>query len=249
MIVFLEKLKICVKVNSKSRIIPFLLVDTLNPDALTKLKNHGVVVGFVKDLFGEKYALALRELVAILENAGASLKTSPDKYIALINQLKTYNEALLNNIKGSLFEFAVGHIHSKSCQSITIGREITSLDSRHEMDVFAVYQDKIVVAECKATISLVDEEMIERWLSIKIPAFREYIKSQDAYKDKDLYFEYWSCSGFMPDALSELETAKNKINKYRIEYYSDKSLLKHPGVIKDTNLKNILKEFFIGKSV
>jgi len=44
----------------------------------------------------------------------------------------------------------VGHLHSLKCQSIGIGRQVIAQKNRYEMDVVAVYDEKVVVAECKA---------------------------------------------------------------------------------------------------
>ncbi|MFW6272528.1 MAG: hypothetical protein ACOC2U_01960, partial [bacterium] len=96
---FVEKLKHVQTFKNAGRLIPFLLVDDLDREALLYLKRHGIVVGFIGELFGQKYADALRELITILENAGASLKKNPDKYLDLINELKKYNEGLVNNIR------------------------------------------------------------------------------------------------------------------------------------------------------
>ena len=151
------------------------------PEALNLLKSNGIVVGFIKELFGEKYVNTLIELVAILNNAGASLKKTPEKYLDLINELKTYNKGLANNIKGTLFEFVIGHIHSVKCQSLDLGREIVDANGKHETDVVSVYSDRIVISECKATKSKIDLKTIEKWDTIKILAFYNWIKGVEVY--------------------------------------------------------------------
>lgn len=159
---FVEKIKHIQSFKNAPRIIPFLIVDDLDKDALALLKQRGIVIGFIGELFGQKYAETLKELVTILTNAGASLKKNPDKYLDLIKQLKIYNEGLVNNIRGALFEYMVGHIHTASCQSLDLGREIFENEAKHEMDILAVYNEKIVIAECKAKKSMVDIDVIEK---------------------------------------------------------------------------------------
>jgi len=81
---FVEKIKHIQSFNNAGKLIPFLIVDDLDKEALLHLKQHGIVVGFIGELFGQKYAYALKELITILDNAGASLKKSPEKYLDLI---------------------------------------------------------------------------------------------------------------------------------------------------------------------
>ena len=70
--------------NNASRIVPYLIVDDLSREALIALKFHGIAIGFIKELFGQKYADTLKELISVLNNAGASLKSSPEKYLGLL---------------------------------------------------------------------------------------------------------------------------------------------------------------------
>jgi hypothetical protein len=91
---FVDKLNTIKQFEKSSRLLPFLIVDDLDPEALNLLKSNGIVVGFIKELFGQKYAETLIELVAILNNAGASLKKTPEKYLDLISLPKS-NESHL----------------------------------------------------------------------------------------------------------------------------------------------------------
>ncbi|WP_121966969.1 hypothetical protein [Myroides sp. N17-2] len=94
-----------------------------------------------------------------------------------------YNEGLANNIKGTLFEFVIGHIHSVvSNNCIELGREIYENNGKHEIDVLAIYSDKVVFAECKATNSATLFEKIEKWKNKKIPAFRKWAEKQETWE-------------------------------------------------------------------
>jgi hypothetical protein len=246
---FIEKLKHIQSFKNASKLFPIILIDDLDRDALRRLKSEGIVIGFIKELFGNKYAETLRELIAILNNAGASLKTNPDKYLELIEELRKYNEGLINNIRGTLFEFVVGHIHQQDCQSINLGREIIENNSRHDMDVLADYSTRIVVAECKATKSMVDLEMVETWLSDKIPAFRNWIMRQDNLKTKDMEFEYWSTSGFTPDALEKLNLVSLTATRYKVSYFDPERLRNKAKKMGNKKLKEALDNFFLKPSV
>jgi hypothetical protein len=242
---FIEKIKHIQSFKNASRIFPLLLVDDLETDALILLKKHGVVLGFIKELFGEKYAQTLKELVAILNNAGASLRSDPDKYLELIKELKKYNEGLANNIRGTLFEFVVGHIHGENCQSIDLGRQIIFNSGRHDMDVLATYSNKVVAAECKALKGMVDQDMIEKWLGEKIPAFRNWMLSQELFKKKTMEFEYWSTSGFTPEAIKKLNAIKESVSTYKVSYFGPEDLRQTALKMKNKKLKEALDNYFL----
>ncbi|MFI2741619.1 hypothetical protein ACG2LH_02670 [Zhouia sp. PK063] len=243
---FIEKIKHIQSFNNASRIIPFLIVDDLSKEALTALKFHGIAIGFIKELFGQKYAETLKELISVLNNAGASLKFAPEKYLDLIKELKKYNEGLANNIRGALFEFVVGHIHSlDSNSSIDLGREIYENNSRHEMDVLAVYSDKIVIAECKAKRSKIDLKTIDKWLGVKIPAFKKWIEKQETWKKKKIEFEYWSTGSFTDDALEKLEYISSTVSKYKVSFFKPDDIRNKALIMENKKLKEALDDFFL----
>jgi len=247
---FVEKIKHIQSFNNASRIIPFLIIDDLSKEALHSLKSHGIAVGFINELFGQKYADTLKKLISVLNNAGASLKSSPEKYLDLIKELKKYNEGLANNIRGALFEFVVGHIHSlDSNSSIDLGREIYENDSRHEMDVLAVYNDKVVIAECKAKRSKADIEAVDKWLGVKIPAFKKWIEKQETWNKKKIEFEFWSTGGFTDDAIEKLDEISSSATRYKVSYFNPDDIRNKALSLKNKKLKEALDDFFLRTKV
>jgi hypothetical protein len=242
---FIEKIKHIQSFKNAPRLIPFLIVDDLDKDALSLLKQKGIIIGFIGELFGQKYAETLKELVTILTNAGASLKKNPDKYLDLIKQLKKYNEGLVNNIRGALFEYMVGHIHSVDCQSLDLGIEIFENSARHEMDIRAIYSDRIVIAECKATKSMIDLDVIEKWINIKIPAFKIWFDKQETYKKKRLEFEFWSTGGFTDDAFSKLNGFSESAQKFKVSYYQASEMREIARSMDNKKLKEALDNYFL----
>ncbi len=246
---FDEKIKHIQSFKNASRIFPILLIDNLDKEALLFLKQRGIMIGFIKELFGEKYANTLNELVTILNNAGASLKENPDKYLELINELKIYNEGLVNNIRGALFEFVVGHIHQAGCKSIDLGREIIGDTGRVDMDVLAIYQEKVVIAECKAYKSLINEETVNDWLTKSIPALKKWISNQERLRETDVEFEFWSTSGFTSDAKTQLQEAESSVRKYKITHFGPEELKATAIKMKNKKLKEALNNFFLKPTV
>lgn len=246
---FIEKLNHIQSFKHASRIIPFLIVDDLHKDALIELKKNGVAIGLISELFGQKYALALKELVVVLSNAGASLKTQPDKYLELINELKTYNETLVYNIRGTLFEYFVCHIHSTKSKSFDLGREIYENNGKHEIDVFAIYSDKVVFAECKATNSQIDETKINKWITQKIPAFRKWLLKQETLKNHDIEFEYWATGGYTAEADKILKEFSSSAKKYKVTYLSGADIRQKTISMKNKKMKEALDTYFLKTNV
>ena len=247
---FIDKIKTIQSFNNASKVIPFLLVDDLEPKAFEVLKKNGVVVGFIKELFGQKYADTLKDLVTVLNNAGASLKTEPNKYLDLIQELKKYNSGLANNIKGTLFEFLIAHLHSiKANNSIDLGREIFENNKRHEIDVLAIYNDKVVFAECKATKAKVDNGLIEKWKGEKIPAFRQWANKQETWRNKKLEFEYWATSGFEDEAEKILCSLSKSATSIKVSYYNGQDIRNKAVEAKNKKLKEAVDNYFLNSNI
>jgi hypothetical protein len=247
---FVEKIKHIQSFKNATKLIPFLIVDDLDKAALQYLKQHGIIVGFIGELFGHKYAEAIKELISILDNAGASLKKAPDKYLDLIKELKKYNEGLVNNIRGTLFEFVVGHIHSiESNCSIDLCRVILDNGVKHEIDVVANYPNKIVIAECKSVKSKIDIDIVDDWLGTKIPAFKNWAENQETWKQKSLEFEFWSTSGFTDEALKKLELVTKSSKRYKVSFFKSNDIRERAKLMKNKKLKETLDNFFLKTEV
>lgn len=63
---FVRKVEHILSFAKAPRLMPFLLVDNMDADALNELKKKGIIVGFIGELFGKKYADALNELIVLL---------------------------------------------------------------------------------------------------------------------------------------------------------------------------------------
>lgn len=242
---FIEKLNHIQSFQNSSRIIPFLILDNIHPEGLEELKKNGIAIGLINEIFGAKYAKALNELVSILNNAGANLKAQPNKYLELIDELRVFNETLIFNIRGTLFEYFVGHIHSKKSQSIDLGREIFENNGRHEIDVFALYNDKVIFIECKATNGKIDETKINKWIDEKIPAFKTWLLKQETLKNHNIEFEYWATGGFTEDAKKKLDNYIERTKKFKVSYFEPQTIRDLTIKMKNKKLKEALDNYFL----
>lgn len=96
--------------------------------------------------------------------------------------------------------------------------QIPGSGKTNEIDVLVEKDGKVIVVECKATRAAVDEKFAEKWLNKNIPQIRSWLIEK--YPDiKKFEFQLWSLGGFSPDALTLLENAAGKTQKYKVEFW------------------------------
>ena len=244
---FIEKVKILNAQKNLSRVMPILILESAHEGAFRLLKENGIVVGLVNKLFGREYAELLGALVNTILNAGAILKKNPDQFLDLIRRIDKLVEGKTINLRGDLFELAVGYYHKHSL-SLDIGKGINLKDGPVEIDVFAVYRDKIVVAECKGYKSKITLADVDDWLT-KLSKVRNWMQDIEPYREKQLVGEYWSTGGFEDDALSKITNASEKTKKYKIEYYDQAGILVKFRELKSKRVLDTLKQYFFNEEL
>lgn len=242
---FVKKVEILKSQKNTLKFIPFLIVESLEPDALNYLKSNGIVTGYINRLFGEEYSKLMNSLINLVVNAGAILKKNPEQFIDLLSKLKALVAGKTNNLKGDLFEMAVGYYHSKmGCGTLDIGKIITYEHLMREIDVYAVYGNKVVIAECKGYNYAISKTDLEVWLTDKIPTIRKWILNQPSLNDKQIHFQYWSTGGFTSDA-QELIERMVKAKKYNAEFFDSEKIIKTSAAANSKKFTEILNEYFI----
>ena len=241
---FINKIKALKFQRNVANFIPFLIVESIDTKSLNQLKSEGIVLGFVNELFGEKYKDLLNSLINMVTNAGAILKKNPEAYLNLITRLNKLVEGKTNNLKGDLFELAVGYYQGRICNSIEIGKVIIHEGQQREIDVLGFLPNKVIIAECKGYSNKVSEEEVESWLSKKIPVIRKWILDQPSISDREIVFEFWSTGGFTIEAETKMKERKMKTKKYRIEYFNIEDMLKMSKTLKSKKFTEILREYY-----
>jgi hypothetical protein len=242
---FINKIKTLKFRKNVAHFIPFLIVDSIDTKALNLLKSEGVVVGFVNELFGEKYKDLLNSLINLVSNAGAILKKNPEAYLDLILKLNKLVDGKTNNLRGDLFELAVGYYHGRICNTIDIGKLINHKGLQREIDVFGLLANKIYISECKGYNHKVDKEEIDTWLGEKIPVIRKWILDQPSISDKEIIFEFWSTGGFTTEAIELLEKRKSTTKKYIIGYFNLEDMIVKSKEINSKKFTEILRDYYI----
>lgn len=239
-----KKLENISRKNKNVRFIPFLLVTTHSQDVYQKLKTSGIIVGNLDELFGNKYSEVLTGILTLVENAGGILRKNPDQYLRLIDNIEKLAVGRTYNLKGALFEMAVGLFHGLQCQSLEISKKVYAEGKEAEIDVYAIYQDRVVFAECKGYNNAVDDEYVEKWLSVKINTIRAWALSCESLQNRGVEFEIWSTGGFDEKALNRLSQMKAKTKKYSIEYFDMEKMLSIAKVKKATSFEKVLREHY-----
>ncbi|MBS1593989.1 MAG: hypothetical protein JST90_06670 [Bacteroidetes bacterium] len=243
---FVQKINAIKASNISLRLFPVLIVHGVELEALNLLKKTGIVVGTIKEIFGENYDELLRSLINTIKNAGEILRTKPEEYIQLMIGLTKLVDGQTNNLRGDLFELAVGYYHGQFCKFLEIGKKIKveSDFKEYDADVFAIYENELHIAECKGYNYPIDDRYIIKYLNEKLPTFRNWVLAS-SYKEKALIFEIWRTGGFTAEAQQLLE--KVNTSKYRVEFYDKERILKKAKELKSPKFTTILRDYYFKK--
>ncbi len=246
---FLQKINAIRASNPSTKLFPVLILDRVEVTALNKLKKAGVLIATIREIFGESYNELLKNLINTITNAGVILKKDPESYLALMAQLTKLINGKTNNLRGDLFELAVGYYYGKQCQSLDIGKKVRIYDDIkvREIDVLANYENEIRVVECKGYNYPIDKEYVEKYLSDKIPAVRKWLER--FYPNKKQVFEIWSTGGFDTEATELLAKAKNNTKKYGIDFLDKTQILERASQLQSTKFTEILKDYYLKEIV
>lgn len=242
---FINKVKVLKYQRNVANFIPFLIVESIDTNSLNALRAEGIAIGFVNELFGEKYKELLNSLINLVTNAGAILKKNPEAYLDLITKLNKLVVGKTNNLRGDLFELAVGYYQGRICNSIDIGKLINYQGEKREIDVLGFLPNKIIVSECKGYNHKVSKDEIDTWLGKNIPIIRKWILDQPSISEREIVFEFWSTGGFTDDAKLLLEKRKSGTKKYTIEYYGIEKMIKKSKELNANKFTEILRDYYI----
>lgn len=242
---FLRKIAAIKASNPSLKLLPVLMVDGISSEGLNQLKSKGVLVASIKELFGKEYSELLKNIINTVTNAGAILKTEPEKYLQLMDKLTKLIDGKTNNLRGDLFELAVGFYFSKYSQSLDIGKRVPVPGSNRtrEIDVLARNENEICIVGCKGYNYPVDTDYIEIYLSEKIKEIRGWLAV--SHSDKRHRFEIWSTGGYTKEALVLLKETKDKVRKFDFDYLDQKDIKERANKLNSEKFKEILRDYYL----
>lgn len=245
---FTRKIDVVSNTHKKINFLPVLIIDSI--EDYSSLKNKGVWIITIDKFFGKDFLEMIYSLIEVVTNASAVLIKEPDKFIRLMNNLEKLVGGGTNNLKGDLFELAVGYYYRHYCQYICIGKNIEYIDNedkviKKEIDVWAEYDNEIKIIECKGLKSKLDLKYIETYLNKNIPIIYKWCKQEfQNFRDKKIIFEIWSTGGFDEDALKLLNERKSSVKKYDLEFYDIKQIKEKASKLRNNKFKEIIKKYY-----
>ncbi|MDA8214041.1 MAG: hypothetical protein M0Z64_02045 [Nitrospiraceae bacterium] len=242
---FLKKIEILRRQKNLSPFIPILICDSIENKTFKVLKEKNIFIGFIKELFGSEYLKALELLIDTITNATKIITSNPDKFIELMEKMSLL-EGAYGNLKGDMFEFAVGYYYALKNKPIVIGKIVKSRSSNknREIDVFVNSHNRLKIVECKGHNSQLSYDAMREWIYEIVPDIRGWILSQDEHRQKELTFEIWSISGFDKKALQLIEKASQNTKKYRIKFYDRSAIMLKAKANKNKKFLEIIEKYF-----
>lgn len=203
------------------------------------------MVGFIDKLFGTEYIELIKSLIQVVENAGAILKKNPERFLDLMKKLSKLVDGKIGNLRGDLFELAVGYFHGQFCNNLDIGKKIFYDGEKREIDVFASYTGELRIAECKGYKNALNRSYVHEWLTKKIPVIRRWALDQEAYRKKDIIFELWCTGGFDESAIELLENHQKSSSKIKIEFFDLDKIMEKAKKLESSKFQEVLEEYYI----
>ena len=237
-----------VNASIRTRVLPILVADGFTRKALQDGKSAGVMMATTGNLFGERVAEGLRELVRTLNNAAAVAATDPARLARLVKDLSGIEGAALN-LRGILFELIVAYLARQEATSVDVGVRARDAKTgkRAEIDVFSVKSKAACVCiECKGKGpgGEVTVEEVEGWLR-RIPIFRAHLVQQERFSEARQSFEMWTTGKFSTEALSKLEEEKARRTKWPIDWKDGRAVLEVARGAKEKAIGLALENHFL----
>ena len=240
---FIEKLNIIRSFKNVKSFLPVLLVEKIDPEALTLLKKNKVMVAILNNFFTEKYTDLLNDLVNIFTNATSIINKNPDALYSLFDKIEK-SEGRYNDMSGDMFELLVGsHYSYIGCSYLKSKKDIYDKNGKHkELDWLIEKEGTTIVVECKATRSKIDENFIMKWLNENIPFTRSWLLENN--RTQKIEFQLWSVGGFTTEALGLLQKAESETQKYSIKHFDKQQMMDMARDKNDTNFIQIMNNHF-----
>lgn len=223
------KVNIIKSFRNVSNFIPTLIVYGTDAEAFELLKKSNVAVAFIDRVFGSAYVELLDDLINVITNATATILKNSKKIDKIFDALGNM-DGRYNNIVGDMFELMVAELfRTIGVSYLEVNKQVpasaTISGKPKEIDVLADKNGTIIVAECKATVSKISEDFVEKWLSEKIVDIHKFLIG--IYPNKKFEYQLWSTGGFTATAASQLAEAKSKVKptKYKISYFDKAGMI------------------------
>lgn len=231
-------------------IMPFLIGEVFSQDAFNLARQSGIVATTVGDLFGTATAKALRDLIGLLSNSGATAAKNPQHLLDVLNSL-TKIEGAANNLRGAVFELVAGSL-AKDVEGgfLLTGEKRRDPFSgrRAEIDVLLDRPDgkAVLIVECKSKIpgAQVSLEEAQHWLTDRVPLIHSILSHESRYDQREFHFELWSNGPFHASAATWLATQSKQLPGCTVDWKDGVLLKAYANKAKSNSIRGILKDHY-----
>lgn len=228
---------------------PFLIADSVSPDALSELRKKGCILAFPEIFLGQEAAASLRELIPLIKNAAIAVTKDPDKVFEQLKRVAKL-EGAANNLRGVIFEFIIAHLHTSDGYNIEMNETVYGSDHKPaEIDVVAKKKKKeIFFIECKGMSpgNLVNHEILNEWASRPLKRIKSWIKSESSTHPNKKEIHFYSSTGYSEDAQNLMEDLRTR-SKLPVTFFDGTDVLRKLKEECDQPTIKIFKEQFLIK--
>ena len=246
---FIRKYDMAASLTNVSPIVAFLVGD-FTSSAFDKAKSAGIIATTISNLFGSEISKALKDLIKLLSDTGATASINPKHLEKVMAQL-TKIEGAASNLRASLFELVVGGLAKDVMDGfLRTGVEKVHRPSGRKMEIDVLLdkneEKKSIVIECKAKIpgSQVGLDDVQKWHSDRAPLIYETLKQESHYLDKEICFELWTNGTFHPSALSWFESQEKKSSADKLSLVDGSKLKEYASKAKNKTIRKILDDHY-----
>jgi hypothetical protein len=230
-------------------IMPFLIADSFTPEGHRLAKQKGLIPTTTAQLLGDIVARALRELVEMLTNLGATAAVNPDHLEKVLREL-TRIEGAADNLRGALFELAVAYL-VKEVEGgfVKAGVQVTDPWTRRSADIDVLLDrpdgKSVLVIECKAKVpgNAVSLEQARKWREDRVPLIYSALEGDSRYAGRTFTFELWSNGGFRPEAEAWL-TAQGADPRFETAWRNGDAVRAYTAQAKSAAITKIMNEHY-----
>lgn len=231
-------------------ILPFLIADSFTTDAFGLAKQKGILATTIGHLLGEEVAKALRDLIDLLTDMGATAAVNPDHVERVFSTLSRI-EGAAANLRGPLLELTVAYLVKEvEGGSVEVGRKVKDVMTGRsaEIDVMLMRPNGggVLAIECKAKApgTRLSLETVKRWLEVQVPVMIEALRWQSRFADSELRFEMWTNGPMDTAALDWLKFNVNLYPGIQIGWRDGSAMKTYVRHAKSGAITKILNEHF-----
>lgn len=230
-------------------IMPFLLADGFSTKAFSLARQKGILATTTAQLFGEDVAKALRDLIGLLTDTGATASVNPDHLEKVMSNL-TRIEGAANNLRGALFELAIGTL-VKDVEGgfLRAGEKWTDYETGQIAEVDVLLDrpngESVLIIECKSKIpgSRLSIAEAKKWRTDRVPLIHKMLRNDSRFGNRQLTFELWT-NGPLDEAVSTWLASQPPSPDYQTTWRDGEAVKDYLDKAQTPSIRRIMNEHY-----